>query len=160
MYRVDVGFIELIGFIGPYIGFIGLCAQNPSSSRGGRQNHMLTLLVRDVLIGLLVHPKPASSALPSKRILAMPLQVLKQRFWMQGWGGPTPKATCVWSSSRIIRKFSTSKRALYKGRKVGPLADCYIDKSGKRRWKGNQLLKGSQPGPYNILTTIANSMKP
>ena len=71
-------------------------------------------------------------------------KVFKQRFWMRGWGGPSPKATTLWANTRGIRKFATHKR-FCKGRSVGSLTDAYVDGSGKRRFKGNARLKTSQP---------------
>ena len=63
---------------------------------------------------------------------------------MRGWGGKSPKATLVWSNSRAIRKFATR---FYKGRSVGSFTDTYLDCFGKKKFKGNSLLKASQPGP-------------
>ena len=66
---------------------------------------------------------------------------------MQGWGGKCPKPTTLWSNSRAIRKVATTAKAR-KGRKVGPLADIYVDRQGKRRYKGHSRLKKSQFRPH------------
>lgn len=76
----------------------------------------------------------------------IPLKVYKQSFWMQGWGGKTPKRTTLWSNSSAIRLFKTGSEhsktsKLMKGK---GLTDRYKDRSGRWRFKGNSRLKGSQ----------------
>lgn len=80
----------------------------------------------------------------------IPLKVYKQSFWMQGWGGKTPKRTTLWSNSSAIRLFKTGSEhsktsKLMKGK---GLTDRYKDRSGRWRFKGNSRLKGSQSLPY------------
>ena len=72
-------------------------------------------------------------------------QVWRQTFYMSVWGGRTPKRTTLWSNSRAIRKFSTSGK-YRRGRSSNrlPLADKYVDRHGKTRYKGNANLKASQ----------------
>ena len=72
-------------------------------------------------------------------------EVFKQRFWMRGWGHRSPKATTLWSNSRAIRKFATSSQYA-RGRSIGSYTDTYVDGSGRKRYKGNRLLKSSLLG--------------
>lgn len=81
------------------------------------------------------------------------IEVFKQSFWMRAFGSPTPKRTTLWSNSSGIRYFCTSKKA--RGKSKGPkLADTYIDKAGKKRYKGNGNLRKSQFQPHWFMTVI------
>ena len=72
---------------------------------------------------------------------------------MRAFGSPTPKRTTLWSNSSGIRYFCTSKKA--RGKSKGPkLADTYIDKAGKKRYKGNGNLRKSQFQPHWFMTVI------
>ncbi len=63
---------------------------------------------------------------------------------MRGWGAKTPKRTTLWSNSRAIRKFQTAAKYSKGPKKKHQLADVYVDKAGRKRYKGNRHLKGSQ----------------
>ena len=73
-------------------------------------------------------------------------KVFKQSFWMRGFGARTAKRTTLWSNSTGVRFFATSKKA--KGAKSSlKLADVYVDKNGRTRYKGNSNLRKSQSHP-------------
>lgn len=63
---------------------------------------------------------------------------------MRGWGSKTPKRTSLWSNSRAIRKFRTAAKHSKAPKKSHQLADVYFDRAGRKRYKGNRHLKGSQ----------------
>lgn len=76
----------------------------------------------------------------------IPFKVYKQSFWMQGWGGKTPKRTTLWANSAAIRLFKTGSEhsKTSKMMKGKGLTDRYKDKSGRWRFKGNSRMKSSQ----------------
>lgn len=70
-------------------------------------------------------------------------QVFKQAFWMRAWGSKTPKRTVLWSNSKAISLFATTAKHYRINKKV-KLATTYHDSSGRKRYKGNRHMKGSQ----------------
>lgn len=70
-----------------------------------------------------------------------------QRFWMKSWGHATPKRTCVYSNSAMIRMLDTGP--LTREELVPEYATTrkYINGKGVKRFSGNSTLKGAQhPG--------------
>ena len=99
-----------------------------------------------------------SAVMLSSRVhckLSLLAEVFKQSFWMKGFGAATPKRTVVWSNSTGVRFFCTSRKARSFGQRGPALADVYYDRAGKKRYKGNRLLKGSQPGAQPTLSLMA-----
>lgn len=70
-------------------------------------------------------------------------KVFRQSFWMRGWGSATPKRTTLWPNSTAVRYFATTAKARGKKSMV-QLADIYFDSAGRKRYKGNRNLRGSQ----------------
>lgn len=82
-------------------------------------------------------------------------QVNRTSWWMMHYGGPTPKRHVAWCNSPNInfldlgklRGWAKHKRELEaKGNAPQPLVHKYIDKSGRRRYKGSRSLKSSESG--------------
>lgn len=71
---------------------------------------------------------------------------------MLHYGSPTPKKSYLFSNSRHVsqiymgklRGWSKKKRALKATGQSHELVTKYTDSQGKRRWKGNAQLKGSE----------------
>ena len=82
-------------------------------------------------------------------------QVHKTSWFMLHYNGPTPKRHYGFSNSRQVsqldagklRGWATLKKILKDSGKTHQLVDHYVDKSGKRRWKGNANLRSSELGP-------------
>ena len=82
-------------------------------------------------------------------------QVHKTSWFMLHYNGPTPKRHYGFSNSRQVsqidagklRGWATLKKILKDSGKTHQLVDHYVDKSGKRRWKGNANLRASELGP-------------
>lgn len=73
-----------------------------------------------------------------------PTKTYKIAFWMRKFGSMSFKRTWVWSCSKRICELDMG--CLTPSEKNGSLQTTtrYVDKSGKRRFKGNALLKRSQ----------------
>ena len=73
-----------------------------------------------------------------------PTKTYKVAFWMRKFGSMSFKRTWVWSSSKRICELDMG--CLTPSEKKGSLQTTtrYVDRSGKRRFKGNALLKRSQ----------------
>lgn len=71
---------------------------------------------------------------------------------MLHYGGPTPKKHYALSNSPVVgrlwvdklRNWVATKKSLEAAGKAKPLVDKYVDKSGKKRWKGNKSLRSSE----------------
>ena len=82
------------------------------------------------------------------------IQVHKSSWYMLHYGGPTPKRHYAFSNSRWVAKLDLGKLRGWAQRKkvlksIGKgydLVDHYIDAQGKKRWKGNRLLRSSELG--------------
>lgn len=82
------------------------------------------------------------------------IQVHKSSWYMLHYGGPTPKRHYAFSNSQWVAKLDLGKLRGWAQRKkvlktIGKgydLVDHYIDAQGKKRWKGNQLLRSSELG--------------
>ena len=71
--------------------------------------------------------------------------MFKQLFWMRALLHPTPKRSILFSNSRWISLFSfASKMKWNKLRGEFQTTDKYVDKKGRKRFKGNKALKGTQ----------------
>ena len=82
------------------------------------------------------------------------IQVHKSSWYMLHYGGPTPKRHYAFSNSQWVAKLDLGKLRGWAQRKkvlktIGKgydLVDHYIDAQGKKRWKGNRLLRSSELG--------------
>lgn len=83
---------------------------------------------------------------------------------MLHYGGPTPKRHYAFSNSRWVAKLDLGKLRGWAQRKkvlktIGKgydLVDHYVDAQGKKRWKGNRLLRSSELGAYQFLKQITS----
>jgi len=91
--------------------------------------------------------------------------VNRTSWWMMHYGGPTPKRHVAWCNSPNInfldlgklRGWAKHKRELEaKGNAPQPLVHKYIDKSGRRRYKGSRSLKSSEIYPPAFGRKLAN----
>ena len=79
---------------------------------------------------------------------------------MLHYGGPTPKRHYAFSNCRHVanlnagklRGWARVKKALKQDGKLQSLVDHYVDKQGKKRWKGNKSLRASESGTHFVET--------
>lgn len=73
-----------------------------------------------------------------------PTQVFYQTFWMKSFGSPTPKRTVVYSNSPQIKMLDAG--VLRKGELRSNIRTTkqYVGKDGRKRFAGNENLKGTQ----------------
>ncbi len=73
-----------------------------------------------------------------------PSKVFYQTFWMRAFNHPTPKRTIVFSPSALVKKLD--RGALKRSQLQAEIqtTDQYVSKEGKKRFKGNSNLKGTQ----------------
>lgn len=84
--------------------------------------------------------------------LLIPTKVHKAWWYMLHYGGPTPKRHYAYSNSSHVgklwmgrlRNWAATKDKLAKAGKAVELTEKYIDKQGKRRWKGSRSLRSSE----------------
>ena len=61
---------------------------------------------------------------------------------MAAYGSKTPKRTSLWSNSRVISGFFTSRKIKRTGKQSGfKTTKRYVDHNGKKRFQGNKNLR-------------------
>ena len=81
-------------------------------------------------------------------------EVHRGTWYMLHYGGPTPKRHIAFANSIHVaslwagklKNWAKTKAKLKTQGEAVELVDKYMDGAGKRRWKGNKALRGSESG--------------
>ena len=76
--------------------------------------------------------------------VCLQLEVYCQTFWMRAWGHGTPKRTLTISNSVHIGMLGTGPLRRSELQSEIETTTKYVSGEGKRRFKGNEFLKGTQ----------------
>ena len=71
-------------------------------------------------------------------------QVFYQDFWMKAWGHVTPKRTYVLSNTHLIKSLDSGAMKRKELHSEVSTTDRYESQDGRKRFKGNANLKGTQ----------------
>lgn len=71
-------------------------------------------------------------------------QVYYQLFWMKAWGHETAKRTIVLASTHLIKSLDCGPMKRKALESAISTTDTYESKDGRKRFKGNTNLKGTQ----------------
>ena len=83
-----------------------------------------------------------------------PTQVFFQTFWMRSFGSPTPKRTVVYSNSPKIKMLDAGPMRKGELRSNIRTTKQYLGKDGRKRFAGNENLKGTQSLGSNVFCLL------
>ena len=85
-------------------------------------------------------------------------QVYLQTFWMKAFGAKTPKRTVVYSNTPQIKMLDSGKMTRSSLSSDIKTTRAYVSKDGKKRFAGNENLKGTQfPGMSKTVIMMLSS---
>ena len=118
----------------------------------------LLALVIQAKGGTITIEQPASSILmrhPRCQWLLKRVRLWRQRFWMSGYGAPTPKRTWLWANKRSVCMFATPTLSKNRPPSGFRLVRHHTDKNNKKCFTGKKA-ELRKSGPHGWKTIMSH----